>query len=106
MGQTPAETPQEPIVGNAAPPSMTEEVFNQKFPEIACSVTLNMGQNVICHYADGKCFLTTATKFTLVGLDGANPKPLFLFGGGSWISDAKAELQPKNTGWLWGVGVK
>lgn len=106
LGQTPAETPQEPIVGNAAPPSMTEEVFNQKFPEIACSVTLNMGQNVICHYADGKCFLTTATKFTLVGLDGANPKPLFLFGGGSWISDAKAELQPKNTGWLWGVGVK
>jgi hypothetical protein len=70
------------------PPAMTMEKFKEKYPEVQMTVTLNMGQNVICQVAGGKCFISAASTFRLVGANSATPKPLFLYAGGSWISDS------------------
>ena len=69
------------------PPSMTMEKFKEKYPDVQMTVTLNMGQNVVCQVAGGKCFLSAASTFRLVGANSSTPKPLFLYAGGSWISD-------------------
>eukprot|EP00435_Cladocopium_sp_Y103_P042610 s1532_g11.t2 len=84
------ETTQEVKVENQeieAPPAMTMEKFKEKYPEVQMTVTLNMGQNVVCQVAGGKCFISAASTFRLVGANSSAPKPLFLYAGGSWISD-------------------
>ena len=65
------------------PPSMSVEDFKKKYPEVQVTVTINMGQPVVCQVAGGKVFVTAASTFRLVG-----SKPLFLYAGGSWISDS------------------
>ena len=76
------------------PSSMTLEQFQEKYPQVTVSVTLNVGQNVTCHIVESKVFLTTASKLLIAGLDATNPKPLFLYAGGSWISDAAKASEP------------
>ena len=70
------------------PPSMSPEDFKEKFPELACSVTLNMGQNVVCHVAQEKVFVSCTTKFHMPGLLSSTPKVAFLYAGGNWISES------------------
>lgn len=73
------------------PPSLSAEEFKQKHPEVQATVTLPMGQNVICHFVDNKRYIMCATKFALPGIKSSKPKPLFCYAGGGWVSDpAKA----------------
>ena len=84
------------------PPSMSADEFKQKYTEVTASVTINMGQNVLCQVAAGKCFISCATQFKLPGVQSMSAKPLFLYAGGSWISDSnKAKdflAKPANEG--------
>lgn len=70
------------------PPSMSADEFKQKYTEVTASVTINMGQNVLCQVAAGKCFISCATQFKLPGVLSMGAKPLFLYAGGSWLSDS------------------
>ena len=59
-------------------------------------VTLNMGngQNISCTLVDNKVFLSTGSKVTIFGAGTTNAKPLFMYAGGTWISeDAKASKE-------------
>ena len=74
---------------------MSEDNFKQKYPsaEAMTVVTLNMGngQNITCTLVDNKVFLSTGNKVTVFGAGTTNAKPLFMYAGGTWISeDAKA----------------
>lgn len=84
------EQPQVDAVTSSAqvPPSLSPDEFKQKFPEVTASVTINMGQNIVCHCAQNKIFISSASRFLLAGLDAASPKALFVYAGGSWISDS------------------
>ncbi|CAK9084942.1 Uncharacterized protein SCF082_LOCUS40266 [Durusdinium trenchii] len=89
LGETRDESTTTVASSGEAPPSMTPDEFKQKYPEVGATVSLNLGgHNVICHYVDGKAFLTSPSKILLAGLDSANPRPLFLYSGGQWISDS------------------
>lgn len=81
---------------------MSADEFKQKYTEVTASVTINMGQNVLCQVAAGKCFISCATQFKLPGMLSMNAKPLFLYAGGSWLSDSnKAKdflAKPANEG--------
>lgn len=70
------------------PPNMTTEEFSTKYPEITCTITVNLGQPITCHYVDQKVFITSSTKFMLPGYASSSPKPIFLYAGGTWISDS------------------
>ena len=74
---------------------MSEDNFKKKYPsaEAMTAVTLNMGngQTITCTLVDNKVFLSTANKVTIFGAGTTNAKPLFMYAGGTWISeDAKA----------------
>lgn len=66
-------------------------------------VTLNMGngQNITCTLVDNKVFLSTGNKVMVFGAGTTNAKPLFMYAGGTWISeDAKAMKKNRlNTFW-------
>ena len=78
------------------PPSMTEEEFKQKFPtaEAITTVTLNHGgSNIVCYLVDGKVFLMSNSKTTVLGANSNGSKPLLMYSGGTWISeDAKVSV--------------
>lgn len=79
---------------------MSEDNFKQKYPsaEAMTVVTLNMGngQNITCTLVDNKVFLSTGNKVTVFGAGTTNAKPLFMYAGGTWISeDAKAMKEKK-----------
>lgn len=75
------------------PPGMTKEQFEKNYPSVAATFTLTMaGQNILCHYVDGKCFVVSDSTTRMVGIAATNPSPIFLYAGGSWIGDtAKAK---------------
>ena len=79
------------------PPAMTKADFEKAHPETEATITLNVGgQNIMCHCVAGKCFVTSPAKTHLVGLASASPAPVFMYAGGSWLSDsAKVELLTK-----------
>lgn len=76
------------------PPNMTTEAFSTKYPEITCTITLNLGQPITCHYVDQKVFITSSAKFMLPGYASSSPKPIFLYAGGTWISDSSKVGRP------------
>ena len=92
------EQPQVDAVTSSAqvPPSLSPDEFKQKFPEVTASVTINMGQNIVCHCAQNKIFISSASRFLLAGLDAASPKALFVYAGGSWISDSSKAQGDQN----------
>ena len=80
------------------PPALSEDNFKQKYPsaEAMTVVTLNMGngQNISCTLVGNKVFLSTGSKVTIFGAGTTNAKPLFMYAGGTWISeDAKASKE-------------
>ena len=77
-----------------SPPNMTTEAFSTKYPESTCTITLNLGQPVTCHYVDQKVFITSSAKFLLPGYASSSPKPIFLYAGGTWISDSSKVGRP------------
>lgn len=89
-----AETPRkaETVEACPTPDSMTLEQFNEKHPQPQATMTLNMDVNVTCYVVDGsQVFITTASTAKLAGVQAGSPKPIFLYAGGTWISDnAKA----------------
>lgn len=73
----------------ATPPHMTSDEFKKRYPEITCSVTINMGaQSITCHYADNKIFLVCTANFQIPGILSPDARPIFLYAGGTWISDS------------------
>lgn len=68
------------------PPSMTEEVFKQKYPTLDVTVTVNMGCNVTCYSSGGNVFLQSPGKIILPGVRSETAQPLFMYAGGSWVS--------------------
>ena len=58
-------------------------------------MTLPVG-SVTAHLVDGKVYIVSTTKIFIEGVSGANPKALFLYAGGSWISDS-AKVPQLNT---------
>ena len=71
------------------PPHITTEEFNTRYPEVTCSVVVSMGgQSITCHYVDNKVFIVCAALFMLPGALSDDAKPIFLYAGGSWISDS------------------
>ena len=75
-------------------PNMTTEAFSTKYPESTCTITLNLGQPVTCHYVDQKVFITSSAKSLLPGYASSSPKPIFLYAGGTWISDSSKVGRP------------
>ncbi|CAJ1408389.1 unnamed protein product [Effrenium voratum] len=75
--------------------TMSQEKFKEKFPTTQASVTLPVG-SVTAHLVDGKVYIVSTTKIFIEGVSGANPKALFLYAGGSWISDS-AKVPQLNT---------
>ena len=71
-----------------APPSLTAEEFQTKHPTLVATVTLNVGANLTCCLAEDKVYIMSGAKITLPGLKSQNPRPLFLYAGGSWISES------------------
>lgn len=97
LGSQAAAAPMAAAVAAAVviePPAMDEEKFKQKFPsaDAMTVVTLNMnGGNIQCTIVDGKAFISSPNKMTILGATTPSAKPLFLYAGGTWISeDAKA----------------
>lgn len=73
------------------PPSMTEAQFKSKFAgQEPTVVTLSMGpgQTISCHLVDNKVFLNSSANTRVLGAATQNSRPLFLYAGGSWISDS------------------
>jgi glutamate-1-semialdehyde aminotransferase len=82
------------------PPALSEDNFKQKYPsaEAMTVVTLNMGngQNITCTLVDNKVFLSTGNKVTVFGAGTTNAKPLFMYAGGTWISEDAKAMKEKN----------
>lgn len=98
LGEAPAEPVETPDASTTCePPSMTAAEFRTKYPESASPlvVTLNLGpgQPVTCTFVDGKVYLSSTANTRILGACTANARPLFLYSGGTWISDsAKADV--------------
>lgn len=77
-------------IGNpcSTPPSQSEEDFKTQFPTIDATITLNVGSNITCFLVGGKVFLLSPAKIILPGCHSENAKPLFMYAGGSWISES------------------
>lgn len=69
------------------PPSMSMEDFKNKYPEVQITLSLNLGADVVVSVVSDKVFLSSASAFHVAGANSTSPKPLFLYAGGSWISD-------------------
>jgi hypothetical protein len=87
--EAPVAAVEVPVSACEIPPHMTTEEFNTRYPEVGCSVAVNMGgQSITCHYVDGKVFIVCPALFMLPGALSPETKPIFLYAGGSWISDS------------------
>ena len=73
------------------PPSMTEAEFKSKFSgqePVVVTLSLGPGQSISCHLVDNKVFLNSSANTRVLGAATPNSRPLFLYAGGSWISDS------------------
>lgn len=86
LDQVSVDTKEEAIAD--APPSMTMEEFEKKHPTVLCTVSLNMGVTLTCHVVEGQAYISSSTKVSIPSLGSEHPKPIFLYSGGSWISDS------------------
>lgn len=82
------------------PVHMSEADFKQKFANPDATITLNLGGNlnVTCFVVGSNAYITSSTKVILPGVhSGESAKPIFMYAGGSWISEsAKASQQRQN----------
>ena len=74
------------------PQFLTQEEFTKECPNPQATFTIAInGQNFMCSCMDKKVWLSTMNKTRIPGINSPNAKPVFLYAGGSWISDhAKA----------------
>lgn len=87
--EQPAENLSASPVMCEVPPSMSVEEFKKTYPETILSVTLNLGASVVCQIVEGnKVFISTSATVHLSGAQSAQAKPIFLYAGGSWVSDS------------------
>lgn len=73
------------------PPSMTEAQFKSKFSgqePIVVTLSMGSGQTISCHLVDNKALLSSSSNTRVLGAATQNSRPLFLYAGGSWISDS------------------
>ena len=86
------------------PPKMSEADFKQKYPNLdaTISLTFGVGISVTCYVVGNKAFVASPTKVMLPGvLSGENAKPIFMYAGGSWISEsAKASWKKSYLIWI------
>ena len=77
-----------PGVACETPPKLSEEEFKSKHPSVDATLTLNMGVNITCYVVAGKIFLSSPSKVLLPGVQSETAKPIFMYAGGSWISES------------------
>ena len=87
------ETVRETVETTACPdPSkMTEAEFKENFSNVDATITLTFGValTVTCYVVGTQAFVSSPTKAILPGvLSGASAKPIFMYAGGSWISES------------------
>jgi len=70
------------------PPSMTEEKFKETYRSTDAQVTLSVGFSVTCFVVGSKVFLQSPSQVVLPGVCSSSAKPLFMYAGGSWISES------------------
>ena len=70
------------------PPALSAEEFQSKHATVDATITLNMGSNVTCYVVGAKLFVTSSTKVLLPGVHSENAKAIFMYAGGSWISES------------------
>ena len=70
------------------PPSMTEEKFKETYPSTDAQVTLSVGFSVTCFVVGSKVFLQSPSQVVLPDVCSSSAKPLFMYAGGSWISES------------------
>lgn len=79
------------VVTCPEPAKMTAEEFKQKHPTVDATITLSFGAgtNVTCYVVGAHAFLSSESKVILPGVQsGESSKPLFMYAGGSWISES------------------
>lgn len=82
----------------STPPSMTQEDFKTKYPSVDTTVTINVGSNITCHLVGGKIFISSDAKVLVPGVCAENAKPMFMYAGGSWLSEsAKVPRYDRNS---------
>lgn len=70
------------------PPCMSVEDFKSKHPSLDTTITINMGTNITCFLVAGKVFVSSEAKIMVPGVCSENAKPIFLYAGGSWLSES------------------
>ncbi len=81
------------------PPKMSDADFKQKYPNLDATITLTFGVgiSVTCYVVGNKAFVTSPTKVLLPGvLSGESAKPIFMYAGGSWISESAKASRKKH----------
>lgn len=86
--ETEAAVAPQTVVACPVPPSMSEEEFKKQHPQVETTITLAMGTSVTCFVVGGKVFIQSAAKVLLPGVMSENSKPIFMYAGGSWISES------------------
>ena len=69
-------------------PGMTEGKFKETHPSTDAQVTLSVGFSVTCFVVGSKVFLQSPSKVVLPGVCSPSAKPLFMYAGGSWVSES------------------
>ena len=76
------------IAACPVPQHMSEVKFKQDHPQVEVTLNLNMGSSITCYVVGGKVFIQSSTTVLLPGVASENSKPIFLYAGGSWISES------------------
>ncbi|CAK8992499.1 Uncharacterized protein SCF082_LOCUS3131, partial [Durusdinium trenchii] len=95
LAQEAPAPPPAAVVTCPEPAKMTANEFQQKYPNPDATITLTLGAgvNITCYVVGANAFLSSQSKVILPGVQsGETAKPLFMYAGGSWISEsAKAQ---------------
>ncbi|CAK9053859.1 Uncharacterized protein SCF082_LOCUS29314 [Durusdinium trenchii] len=91
LAQEAPAPPPAAVVTCPEPAKMTANEFQQKYPNPDATITLTLGAgvNITCYVVGANAFLSSQSKVILPGVQsGETAKPLFMYAGGSWISES------------------
>ena len=91
LAQEAPAPPPAAVVTCPEPAKMTANEFQLKYPNPDAPITLTLGAgvNITCYVVGANAFLSSQSKVILPGVQsGETAKPLFMYAGGSWISES------------------
>lgn len=89
VGQQPPPDPSSASAADASADHLSEEEFKKKYPVVAATIsTAFVGVN--CYYTNDAVYIMSQHALKVAGAadGGTAAKPLFMYAGGSWISDS------------------